>query len=114
MRGGSGLCRREVVSPMDMTAQVQPWEMLLWTRPREEGGSRGCRRGQVTVLPQRMSPPLTWPRGRPWGMSPRTTQDGCGHMVVKETVEGGRAEAFQYGKGHVAAVEDVASVEVAK
>ena len=72
VRGGSGVCRlgwghamvAKVVSPVDVTPLGQPREMSLRTRPRLDGSSRGCCRGQATVQPQRMSPPG---RGRSGG-----------------------------------------------
>ena len=41
------------------------------------------------------------------------TRDGCGHVVADEAAGGGGAEACHYGRGHVTAVEQVTSVEVA-
>ena len=39
--------------------------------------------------------------------------DGRGHVVADEVVAGEEAEACHYGRGHVAAVGDVASMKVA-
>ena len=39
--------------------------------------------------------------------------DGHGHVVTGEAVGGGGAEPCHYGRGHVTAAEDLASVEVA-
>ena len=41
------------------------------------------------------------------------TRGGRGHVVADEAVRGGGAEACHYRRGHAAAVEDVAFVEVA-
>ena len=42
-------------------------EVVSRGRCWEDGRSRGCRRRQATVRPQRMSTTWTWPHGRPWG-----------------------------------------------
>ena len=41
------------------------------------------------------------------------TRDGCGHVVADEASGARGAEACHYGRGHVTAVEDVASLELA-
>ena len=60
---GSGVRRRgrghatdaEIAAPVDVTVRGQPREMLLRTRPREYGKSRGCCRRWAAVRPQKAS-----------------------------------------------------------
>ena len=89
---------------VDMVARMSVEDVAAAAAVRPWGGGREIGRH------------LDEASGRPqWTPSPWTQPNstGCWYVVADETIEGGESEPCHYERGHLAAVGDVASVEVA-